>query len=245
MRKYGWRRQLMDQRDFKSYIPFIQRYPASVDLTSKMPAVYDQGQLGSCTANGIAGALEYDQMKQKEKSFTPSRLFIYYNERVMENSVNSDAGAEIRDGVKSVTKQGACKETTWPYVISKFANKPPSTAYTEGLKYKSIKYMTVEQSAGQMEAHLVSGFPVIFGFTVYESFESNAVAKTGTVPMPKSNESVLGGHCVICVGYKSNRFICRNSWGTGWGKKGYFTLPYDYLLDPDMASDFWVIESVT
>ena len=68
----------------------------NVDLRSACPPVYDQGQLGSCTANGIAAAIGFDQMKQGVGDvFTPSRLFIYYNERVMEGTVQSDAGRKI------------------------------------------------------------------------------------------------------------------------------------------------------
>jgi hypothetical protein len=102
---YGWTRDLPDARDFTYGAPLIrfpQGLPPSVDLRTEFSPVYDQGQLGSCTANAIAGAIEFDQRKQGTKEFTPSRLFIYYNERVMERTVNQDAGAQIRDGIKSV-----------------------------------------------------------------------------------------------------------------------------------------------
>ena len=84
--------------------------------------------MGSCTANAIAIAAvhQFDQMKQKKRRlFTPSRLFTYYNERDIEGTVNQDAGAMIRDGIKSIAKLGVAAETEWPDVIAKFATLPP------------------------------------------------------------------------------------------------------------------------
>jgi C1A family cysteine protease len=243
--RYGWKRDLPDQRDHLYSAPLAGVVlPARVDLRPGCPPVYDQGQLGSCTANAIAGALEYDQRKQGLPEATPSRLFIYYNERVMEHSVSEDAGAEIRDGVKSVNKQGACAEALWPYDISQFATKPSAQCYTAAKQHRTVSYMRVMQSLTQMKACLASGSPIIFGFTVYESFESAQVAATGIVPMPAHYESVLGGHAVLCVGYDdaSQRFIVRNSWGN-WGDAGYCHMPYAYLLSRSLASDFWTIKS--
>jgi len=245
---YGWRADNPDQRDDHFQVHFLQlmTLPSLVDLRALCPAIYDQGQLGSCTANGIAGCLEFDQIKQKEQNFTPSRLFIYYNERVMENSVDSDAGANIRDGIKSVAKQGAPDEKEWPYNINKFAVKPTTNAYADALNHKSILYQRVTQKLSQMKVCLSQGYPFTFGFTVYESFESDQVAQTGVVTMPSHNERVLGGHCVMAVGYddSQNAFICRNSWGTQWGMSGYFTMPYMYLVSRGLSSDFWVIKTV-
>ncbi|HTJ49431.1 MAG TPA: C1 family peptidase [Cyclobacteriaceae bacterium] len=246
--KYGWRPSKPDHRDllYSAPLHITKNLPKSVDLRSKCPPVYDQGALGSCTANGIAGALEFDQMLQGEKPFVPSRLFIYYNERDMEGSVDYDSGAEVRDGIKSVARQGACDEVEWPYDINKFTMKPSAKCYTDAVNHKAISYAKVTQSAAQLKSCLASGYPVVFGFTVYESFESEEVAQTGNAPMPGTDESILGGHCVVAVGYDdaSQRFICRNSWGTSWGIQGYFTLPYAYILSSDLASDFWTIRKV-
>jgi C1A family cysteine protease len=209
--------------------------------------VYDQGQLGSCTANAIGAALEFDQMKQRQTAvFGPSRLFIYYNERVIEHTVNDDAGAMIRDGIKSVAKQGAPHEDIWPYDISKFKVKPPAKAYSDATKHQALLYQRVNQTLPELRAALASGFPFVFGFSVYESFESDAVAKSGHAPMPKPKEKQLGGHAVMAVGYdtKNKWFIIRNSWGTGWGMQGYFTLPFAYLTDSNLADDFWAVTSV-
>lgn len=247
---YGWVRDNPDQRDHLYAAPVVAlaKLPSSVDLRPACPPVYDQGQLGSCTANGIAAALQFDRVKQKlTPDFIPSRLFIYYNERVMEHTVASDSGAQIRDGIKSVGQQGDCPETEWPYNIANFAEKPPAKCYTDARKYKAVLYQRVLQNVNQMKGCLASGYPFVFGFTVYDSFEGQQVAKTGVVPMPATAEKVLGGHCVVAVGYDDaqQRFIVRNSWGMGWGMQGYCTMPYAYLTDPNLASDFWTIRLVS
>jgi C1A family cysteine protease len=236
-------------RDFLLAVEPAKALSATVSLRTKMPPVYDQGQLGSCTANSVGAILEFNELKQKEPdAATPSRLFIYYNERAMEGTVSQDSGAEIRDGIKSVAQLGAPPETDWPYTISKFAKKPPAKAYKDALKHKAIRYARVAQSQIALQSVLASGYPISFGFTVYESFESQPVAKSGIVPMPTPNERTLGGHAVVAIGYKQIRgqlyFECRNSWGTGWGDRGYFWMPEAYITSANLASDFWVIEQV-
>jgi C1A family cysteine protease len=246
---YGWVPDLPDNRDFMYAAPVenLAALPAKVDLRSQCPKeVYDQGQLGSCTANAIAGALEFDQLKQGLNAFTPSRLFIYYNERVIEHTVNEDSGAQIRDGIKSVGSIGAPPETDWPYVIANFAVKPPPKATHDAPLGKAVQYQRVPQILNQMKGCLAAGYPFVYGFTVYESFESPAVANTGAAPMPSPSEKVLGGHAVVAVGYddSSQVFISRNSWGPTWGMQGYFTIPYAYLTDNNLSDDFWTIRLV-
>jgi C1A family cysteine protease len=250
IQRYGWIPDLPDQRDhlYAAPVMMLRALPPRIDLTAQCPPVVDQGQLGSCTGNAIAGAVQFDELKQKlANPSAPSRLFIYYNERVIEGTTGSDSGAQIRDGIKTVAKQGACAETSWPYDIAKFRTRPPKKCYLEAAKHRAVSYQRLVQSLNQMKGCLASGWPFEFGFTVYESFETNAVAKTGRAPMPVSGEKVLGGHAVLAVGYddKTERFIVRNSWGTGWGKKGYFTLPYAYLTDSNLADDFWTIRLIS
>ncbi len=245
----GWKPDLPDHRDKKYRIPakFIGKMPSSIDLrdVSQFSAVEDQGKLGSCTANAIVGALEYIKLKQGEiEDVNLSRLFIYFNERVLENSVEEDSGAYIRDGIKTVNKKGVCSETSWPYITSKFTDEPPASCYTEAKKNKSVSYQRL-YTLDQMKACLVSGYPFVFGFSAYESFMSDKVKTTGTVPLPLQSESLLGGHAVLCIGYNNltQRFLCRNSWGTDWGNSGYFTMPYKYLSNRDLSDDFWTIRA--
>ena len=247
--RFGWLPDLPDQRDFiyAAPRPLLKKLPNKADLRKQCPPVYDQGQLGSCTANAIGGAFEFGLKKQNPAlDFKPARLFIYYNERVIEHSINSDSGAMIRDGIKKVNKQGVCSEKLLPYDITRFADKPSDPCYQEALNHQVLSYHRVSRNLGQMKSCIAEGFPFVFGFTVYESFESASVAKTGKVNMPKQSESQVGGHAVMAVGYDkpSKRFIVRNSWGEGWGLKGYFTMPYAYLLEENLSDDFWTVRVV-
>jgi C1A family cysteine protease len=179
IKRYGWIPDIADQRDYLYAAPpaFLRALPPRVDLRPKCPPVYDQGQLGSCTSNAIGGAIEFDQMKEKlPQIFVPSRLFIYYNERVIEGTVHTDAGAMLRDGIKTVAKQGACPEPMWPYLIAKFKTKPSAACYTEAAKHTAVTYERLVQSLSQMQGCLASGYPFVFGFTVYESFERHGRA---------------------------------------------------------------------
>jgi C1A family cysteine protease len=245
---YGWVPDIPDKRDFYLSARYTKGpLPKSVDLSDNAPSkVYDQGNLGSCTGNAIAAAIEFDLKKQRLNVFTPSRLFIYYNERVIEHSVDEDAGAMIRDGIKSVRSLGAPPETIWPYSVGKFTDKPPKSAYSEAKLHQALSYMRVKQTESQMKSCLASGLPFVIGFSVYDSFESDEVARTGNANMPASNEALLGGHAVLCIGYDdaTQRFTLRNSWGSDWGNNGNFTLPYEYLLSPDLSDDFWAIKVV-
>lgn len=246
---FGWRRDLPDMRDLAYSAPLgvIRNLPPQVDLRQHCPPVVNQGHLGSCTANAIASAHFFDQIKQgATRAFQPSRLFIYYNERAIENTVTIDAGAHIRDGVKSIAKDGVCREELWDYIESSFADKPSTAAYKEALDHQALIYMRVQQTLGQLKGCIADGYPFIFGFTVYESFQTEEVAKTGIVPLPSGSESVLGGHAVLAVGYDDTkqRVIVQNSWGTEWGDQGFFYMPYSYITDVDLAADFWTIRTV-
>jgi C1A family cysteine protease len=245
--KYGWEPQLPDHRDHRLAIDRNVTLYKKYDLRVMCPrTLFDQGQLGSCTANAICSAIEFDLLKQKLTYLVPSRLFVYYNERAMEGTIASDAGANIRDGIKTINSLGVCSEASWPYSDAnpgRFTQKPSAKCFTAALKNKSVSYQAVAQNLQAMKACIASKTPFVFGFTVYDSFESDAVAQTGIVPMPGPNENVLGGHAVLCVGYDdtTQTFIVRNSWGPGWGMGGYFTIPYAYLTNSNLASDFWAI----
>lgn len=224
--------------------------PDVIDLRPQMPAVIlDQGALGSCTANAIASAVEYDLMKQQLPVFQPSRLFIYYNERRMEGTVAEDAGARIRDGIKSLNRYGVCSEEHWPYsdtVPGPFMVQPPTTAYQEALAHRAVSYQRVLRSIPALRSCLASGYPFVFGFSVFESFESDEVARTGIVPVPLASEQLLGGHAALGVGsdHPNERIIVRNSWGKSWGDGGYCYMPYSYFLDEGLSDDFWTVRSL-
>ncbi|MBF0489150.1 MAG: C1 family peptidase [Candidatus Omnitrophica bacterium] len=238
---YGWIPDIPDTRDlYYSAIRPKLKFPPSVDLRSTCSAVENQGQLGSCTANALAGNLEFLDKKNDGIYTDVSRLFIYFNERVLDGHEDSDSGASLRNGVKTLVKIGVCLEKSWPYQISKFSDKPTTVCYNEAKKHRIVSYHRI-LSINEMFDCLSQGFPFVFGFTVYESFESPLMAKTGKAQMPNKGERALGGHAVLAVGYnqKDKRFLVRNSWGEGWGLGGYFTMPFEYV--ETLANDFWTI----
>ena len=216
--------------------------PSIVNLRNKMPPVYDQGLLGSCTANGLCALIEYIK-----PNFSGSRLFLYYNERYIKNTVNIDSGALISDGISSLQNNGICAESEWPYDINKFTIKPPNNCYNDALVHKVFNVAHIKQELIHMKNSLTQGCPFVVGIAIYASFESDNVAKTGNVNMPKPGEQFLGGHCVVCCGYNNNakKWIMRNSWGSSWGDGGYFYLPYNYLLNSNLCSDLWAIHNIS
>jgi C1A family cysteine protease len=235
-RLYTWKPDLPDHRDHL-YAALGNPLPGKVDLSNRCPPVFDQGQIGSCTGNALSAAVGF-----LHTGLIGSRLFIYYNERAIEGTVRSDSGAVIRDGVKSLGKLGVCDETLWPYVPARFRRKPSAKCYTQAKKHLVSEYVRL-QSLDDMLDCLAAGFPFVFGFTVYEAFESDAVARTGVLNMPKKGEQVLGGHAVLAVGYDlaAERLLVRNSWGADWGQHGYFTMPFGYVRSRNLSDDFWTI----
>jgi C1A family cysteine protease len=238
---FGWIPDVPDQRDYLyQVIKPVIRLPKEVDLRNFCSSVENQARLGSCTANALAGNLEFLDNMPDSIYKDVSRLFIYYNERVLEGTEDYDSGASLRDGIKTLKKLGYCWEESWPYIIAYFTRRPPERCYIEAKK-RCIKSYHRIGSLSEMLTCLAEGYPFVFGFTVYESFESEKVSRTGIVNMPKKDERVLGGHAVMAIGYnqKASRFLVRNSWGINWGKSGYFTMPYQYL--ETLSADFWTI----
>jgi C1A family cysteine protease len=245
-RGLGWNPSLPDHRDWKYQAsPDPAALPASVDLKPWCAPVEDQGELGSCTAFAIGGALEYLQNKEGLGHFTPSHLFIYWYERSREGTTGSDSGAMIRDGIYVVGHRGVYPEEYWPYDPAKYAEQPP-TAWEEKVQKDVFKtYWSVGQSATGMKSCLAEGYPFVFGVSCYDSFLSDEVAQTGVVPMPDPSEQLQGGHAILAVGYDSaaSRVTFRNSWSSGWGDQGYGTIPFEYLESRDLAGDFWTLRS--
>lgn len=258
MHKFTWKRDLPDFRDLhfsKNHLMCrVEQLPKSVDLRPKCSPVENQDQLGSCTSFALAGALEFleeqslntrvasPQILMPDQYGTFSHLFIYYNERDVEGDVDQDGGGQLRDGIKTIASLGACAENLWPYNEAMVYTKPPVVAYSDALNHKITSYMRLD-SLIDMKQCLAAGFPFVFGFTVYSAFEGPEVASTGLVPMPKWDDECMGGHAVLAVGYDDTEevVIVRNSWGADWGLQGYFKLPYAYISNPDLASDFWTI----
>ena len=258
-RKYVFFKQPYDEKDnnFSELVKLkdiqIVSLPSMVNNRFWCSAVEDQGQLGSCTANAWAGLLQFNECKNGlgGKSYKDlSRLFIYYNERVIEGDVSQDNGATLRDGSQTLTAQGVCPESQWPYNINNFAVKPTTQCYTNALPYK-ISGSYALTTLNDMKTCLADGRCFVFGFNVYDYFESDQMASTGILYLPQPSENLLGGHACLAVGYNDTqqRFLIKNSWGKGWGLPnpvydGYFTMPYAYMTNPELASDFWTATNV-
>lgn len=224
----------------------VSNLPPKVDLRPQMPPVYDQGALGSCTAQAACAAFYFCQKKQKIFTFDPSKLFTYYTTRDIEGSTEEDAGAMIRDAIKSINKFGVCPESIWPYKAEKLTVKPTPTCYDTASRHTAVSYSQVVQNINQLKGCLAAGYPFVFGMQVYDFFEGQDVATSGKVSMPGSYEEIIGYHAVLAVGYDDSQkiFMIRNSWGAQWGIAGHFTLPYEYVLNPSLTSDFWTIRIV-
>lgn len=250
--RYGWRPSPPDHRrwhfsDHRNVFTSVD-LSDKVDLRLQCPPVYDQSELGGCVSNALAGLVQFILKKEGKSWFTSSRLFNYYNTRVIEGSVNEDAGASIADGVNVLRKIGAPRESLWWYNITKFKVKPNQGVYADAALHKVSRGLSLDNTKiDELRTCLAGGSPFALGFSVYESFESDEVAKTGLVPLPKKDEQQLGGHAVLAVGYEHSQklFIVRNSWGTSWGLGGYFLMPYDYITNTDLSGDFWTIDNVS
>lgn len=251
---YNWKRQELDPRDyqFEDAVGIFAEtsLPSKYSLRNDMPPVLDQGRLGSCVSNATANALQFCLKKEHEMEFAPSRLYMYYYTRLIEGNVGEDTGCVIRDAMKELRTYGGCHESLWPYDISKFTTRPSNKCTREGRTHlEGFKYLSVRQNEKSIKTALVNGFPVIIGVEVYESFESPEAMKTGDLPMPDADsEQLLGGHCMNIISYddETRRFGLQNSWGTGTpdhpvGDKGYFTIPYEYVLNKELAGDFWMV----
>lgn len=247
MHKYGLRGpDKTDLRDFRLAFSPKLKLPAAIDLRGKCPAIMDQGELGSCVANALCGMMQFND-KEGDNIYTPlSRLMLYYLARCLDGNIEEDCGTYARTAIKCLARFGTAKEALWPYSIEKFAEAPGSDSYEDAFKRRIIIYQRII-TLFDMLACLAAGKPFVLGIPVYESFESDAVARTGAVPMPRKWEMVLGYHEIYCCGYdnKKARVTCANSWGTEWGDDGFCTLPYDYLkkyVVPEGKGDCWTVQ---
>jgi C1A family cysteine protease len=242
--KYGWLPDLPDHRDFKYAISVPVELPQSVDLRPKCSPVENQQSIGSCTSNALVGNLEYLEMTNNPTSLVDlSRLFVYFNERAIEGTVEFDSGAMLRDGIKTLASDGVCSETLWPYDPNIFMTKPTDQCYQEAQSRKISAYFRLN-SLNDMLKCLADGYPFVFGFSVYDYFESTEMAHTGILRMPTPDEGMLGGHAICAVGYdqSTKMLLIRNSWGNSWGIGGYFWMPFEYVDENrDLSDDFWTI----
>ena len=248
---YGTSRDKRDKRDHLYEPPAEVRrnLPDTIDLRRRMPPVYDQRHLNSCSANAIAAALWFQQRQCEgnPRYPSPSRLFIYFNERAMEGMLAHNGPVSLRSGYKSVVRDGVCSERLWPYDVQRFRTPPDPRCRRVAETHRAVRYMRLAQSLIHLRGCLAVGQPFAFGFAVYKTFKSRLVKRTGVVSLPSRTDTRLGGHAMLAVGYlnDSRHFIARNSWGKSWGDNGYCYIPYDYVMRPDLAWDFWTVSKTT
>ena len=221
---------------------FIKATPSKLPATFTIPTlapIMDQGDLGDCVSNSASYLINSQTMNR----ISISRIMHYDLCRIMEDTpLSQDDGTTIRTAASVLLKYGCCLESVCPYNTSTFSVLPPLNTIKQMNLFKQFSYFFVNQDLNSLKNTLLNmKTPITFGIIVYDSFLSIQVAKTGIVPMPDTKkEQEQGGHCVTMVGYDDSKqaFYCANSWGTSWGKKGYFHLPYNYVTDPKLASDF-------
>jgi len=235
-------------------------FPGSSDLRPWCAPIEDQLRLGSCTAHAGVGILEYYERKSFGKFTDASRLFLY---KVTRNLMHQkgDTGAYLRLTMGAMVLFGVPPEEYWPYTdgADAFDREPPAFCYAFAQNYKTIKYYrhdppgtASQEKLSRVKTHLAAGHPVMFGFTVYNSYSQ--ADSTGLIPFPSAKEKIVGGHAVMAAGYDDAKkiknaygsvetkgaLLIRNSWGRGWGQEGYGWLPYEYVLG-GLAEDFWSV----
>jgi len=245
--KLNYKFQKKDIRDFKAKAPNTANAKVinSFTLRSKVRFIYDQKSIGSCVSNAFA---QYINMCTTN-NVKISRLLHYYCGRAIEGGSSlDDSGLDIRQAAKIIQKYGACNETTWPYDVSKFNQLPTLNVFKSSLYFRKYTYSFVDQKLDRLIFVLHNQKkPILFGIYVYDSFLTDKVASSGIVPMPNlDTEKLLGGHCIVMIGFDNTKsqFICVNSWGSSWGSNGFFYLPYDYVLNPELAADFCCLDFI-
>lgn len=245
-KNFGLKRDVYDYRDHV-YVPKFRKifYPLTTNRKNfrHFPFRWDQGDIGSCTGHGGVAGFVKALMTNGKPLYEPSRLFAYYNART-EDFKHEDSGASIRDLIKGLNKYGVCREDTWPYITLKFAQRPSQEAYHEAENHQILEYYRIYPVTKEaiMDA-IHSGYAVIYGQILYESFLSDKVKETGIVPIPKRCwENVVGGHCKCILDYEPAGCFELNSWGKSWGINGGCLVPWKYILNDKLSFDFWVIK---
>lgn len=230
--------------------------------------IRDQLDKGSCVPHAALYCHEYAQRWQEETKLMSdgqpfryqmvqgnptrdseelSRLMLYWQVRREEGTLPIDSGCQIRTACHVLRKQGTCDERLWPYDVLNWKKTPPDHCFEEAQDHQLLQYGRVGMAAfseenviASLEAALSTKIPVMGGIMLFESFLSKEVSAHGDVPMPKDSEAPLGGHAVTFVGYdrKRRKFLMLNSWGEAWGDEGFFTLPYEYAGNRQLARDF-------
>ncbi len=244
-RAYGWLPSKPDHRDrvYRS-APLMGQY--DYDLRGSMPEVYDQGQTGSCVWQATSAAMEYLRRHELLSDFVPSRLWGYWQTRVVEGTTSSDSGCTVRDAMKVANAIGVPPEVLWPFDPGKVLVAPPDNCLTAAKTDMAVSYAVVNNNLSEILSCFRQRIPVIIGCSVFSGIQSDGAAATGYIPMPSPDEAPDGGHSMLLVGaqYAKRRFIVRQSWGPGWGDSGYGYMDFEYILNPNLTDELWAISKI-
>lgn len=264
IRRLGWLPDPLDHRDcdlrqpgvrarLNQAVPVLSRGVKSagkspvgeirVDLREWCSPIENQGDIGSCTAHAVVGALEYFERKTRGQHVDASRRFLYrVTRRYLGWEGKGDTGAFLRSAIKSLRIFGVVPEQFWPYDEARYDDEPEGFHYAYAQNFKALEYFRVPENPHDLQQVLLAGLPFVFGFTCFSSIDDDAVGETGIIPYPRRNERDVGGHAVMAVGFTDSHIIIRNSWGKGWGDKGYGYLPWSYFDSAKpLADDCWVL----
>lgn len=234
------------------------RLPKLIDLEPKLPPIWDQGSIGSCTAHAALAAYTKNALDSAAvvNDDLQSRLYQYYNSRLLDNTQDEDVGATIRNSIKAMNKFGVLSETFYPYEEAKFAIKPPGTCYVKAKNHRAVSYLRVPIDVNAWKAELIKGNVIVFGMECFAELFSAKTTASGFIPLPRNPNAGQGGHAVCVVGYNDDLispttpkgvkaskgyFKIRNSWGKDWGDRGYGYLPYAYIKH---CFDAWVLGKI-
>lgn len=255
---FGWIPDLPDFRDKLAFpgkviVPqMAAKLPTSVDLRERHTFnVMDQGYIGSCVAHAVGSAIEYAQhtrpndpkvsdFLEEDRKFPVSRLFLYYEARRPIDTLEEDSGCYIRDAMRVAYNIGVPRETGWGYREEAFDQEPPARSYKSAPYHKITSYKSVAVNNDEIRLALMMSNPVVFGVSIFESFYDE---RNGMVPMPTYSDEYLGGHSMLIVGYddRTRRYTVLNSWGNTWGDDGFCYIPYDYIGNRQLGSDYWIL----
>lgn len=248
---FGLIEDVADPRDRPFHLSSIAPdTPTSLDLSSRLPSVWFQGGLGSCTSNACSGLLAY-----LHPGFVPSRLALYYETRELEGTEDRDAGSQIRDAMKVMQKQGVVNEDLWPYDETQFNVEPVNDGADPA--HTIINYSRLNTNQDFLDC-LSMYYPFVLSIELPDYFDKTA-GISGILINPTSKLDSLGLHAMLAVGFDRNfyenpvflssdlarseveetMFLIRNSWGSWWGKDGHFWLPASWLTNRSTVGDCW------
>jgi len=201
--------------------------PSSIDLSSSMPNVGDQGIQNSCAGWAIAYAYKTYQEKldwnwnvinDPTHQFSPSYVYNQIND-------GSDNGSSIYNALQLMVNQGCAVLSVMPYDLNNYTTQPNTTQRANAAKHKALSWArTNSGDVTAMKNELASRVPVIVGIPVYPDFN----VTTSNPVYDNTNGNLEGYHAITLVGYDDTRqaFKFINSWGTSYGFSGYGWIAY-------------------